>query len=176
LISDRTDPPVLGRRDELGDVRETPGAARRAVRPGAAPIGPNIRKNAISLPGYVGEGEDNRDRWCAQRHHAISNFDIGDVMGTNVTLTPELERFAQACVERGRFNNVSEVVRSALRMLQEAEERRAAFVASWKLRARKASARGWQRSKRSKPRYARRSTRCAPDVSDVARLLAAGAA
>ena len=51
-------------------------------------------------------------------------------MGTNVNLTPELERFAQACVESGRFNNVSEVVRSALRMLQEAEERRAAFVAS----------------------------------------------
>ena len=51
-------------------------------------------------------------------------------MGTNVNLTPELERFAQACVESGRFNNVSEVVRSGLRMLQEAEERRTAFVAS----------------------------------------------
>jgi antitoxin ParD1/3/4 len=51
-------------------------------------------------------------------------------MGTNVNLTPELERFAQACVESGRFNNVSEVVRSGLRMLQEAEERRAAFLAS----------------------------------------------
>ena len=51
-------------------------------------------------------------------------------MGTNVNLTPELERFAQGCVASGRFNNVSEVVRSALRMLQEAEERRAAFVAS----------------------------------------------
>jgi antitoxin ParD1/3/4 len=51
-------------------------------------------------------------------------------MGTNVNLTPELERFARACVESGRFNNVSEVVRSGLRMLQEAEERRAAFVAS----------------------------------------------
>jgi antitoxin ParD1/3/4 len=51
-------------------------------------------------------------------------------MGTNVNLTPELERFAQACVESGRFNNVSEVVRSGLRMLQEAEERRKAFVAS----------------------------------------------
>jgi antitoxin ParD1/3/4 len=51
-------------------------------------------------------------------------------MGTNVNLTPELERFAQACVESGRFNNVSEVVRSGLRMLQEAEQRRAAFVAS----------------------------------------------
>jgi antitoxin ParD1/3/4 len=51
-------------------------------------------------------------------------------MGTNVHLTPELERFAQACVANGRFNNVSEVVRSGLRLLQEAEERRAAFVAS----------------------------------------------
>ncbi len=51
-------------------------------------------------------------------------------MGTNVNLTPELERFAQACVKSGRYNNVSEVVRSGLRLLQEAEERRAAFVAS----------------------------------------------
>lgn len=51
-------------------------------------------------------------------------------MGTNVHLTPELEHFAQACVEAGRFNNVSEVVRSGLRMLQDAEARRAAFVTS----------------------------------------------
>ena len=51
-------------------------------------------------------------------------------MGTNVNLTPELERFAQACVESGRFNNISEVVRYGLRLLQEAEKRRAAFVAS----------------------------------------------
>ena len=51
-------------------------------------------------------------------------------METNISLTPELERFAQACVETGRFNDVSEVVRFALRMLQDAEERRAAFVAS----------------------------------------------
>lgn len=51
-------------------------------------------------------------------------------MGTNVHLTAELERFAQACVESGRFNNISEVVRSGLRMLQDAEQRRAAFVAS----------------------------------------------
>ena len=51
-------------------------------------------------------------------------------MGTNVNLTPELERFAQSCVESGRFNNVSEVVRSGLRMLHDAEQQRAAFVAS----------------------------------------------
>jgi antitoxin ParD1/3/4 len=51
-------------------------------------------------------------------------------MGTNVHLTAELERFAQSCVASGRFNNVSEVVRSGLRLLQDAEERRTAFVAS----------------------------------------------
>lgn len=51
-------------------------------------------------------------------------------MGTNVHLTPELERFAQGSVASGRFNNVSEVVRAGLRLLQEQEEARAAFVRS----------------------------------------------
>ncbi len=50
-------------------------------------------------------------------------------MATNVHLTPELERFARECVEGGRYNNVSEVVRSALRLLQEVEERRRQFTA-----------------------------------------------
>jgi antitoxin ParD1/3/4 len=50
-------------------------------------------------------------------------------MATNVHLSPELERFARQCVEEGRYNNVSEVVRSALRMLQDAEERKRAFMA-----------------------------------------------
>lgn len=49
-------------------------------------------------------------------------------MGTNVHLTPELERFAREVVAEGRYNNVSEVVRQGLRMLQEAEERRRAFT------------------------------------------------
>lgn len=50
-------------------------------------------------------------------------------MATNVHLTPELERFARECVEGGRYNNVSEVVRSGLRLLQDAEERRRDFRA-----------------------------------------------
>ena len=50
-------------------------------------------------------------------------------MATNVHLTPELERFARECVKGGRYNNVSEVVRSALRLLQDAEERRRQFGA-----------------------------------------------
>ncbi|HKS88004.1 MAG TPA: type II toxin-antitoxin system ParD family antitoxin [Stellaceae bacterium] len=45
-------------------------------------------------------------------------------MATNVHLTAELERFARQCVADGRYNNVSEVVRSALRLLQEQEEQR----------------------------------------------------
>jgi antitoxin ParD1/3/4 len=51
-------------------------------------------------------------------------------MGANVHLTPELERFTHELVAEGRYNNVSEVVRSALRLLQEAEERRRRFTAS----------------------------------------------
>ncbi len=49
-------------------------------------------------------------------------------MATNVHLTPELERFTRECVEGGRYNNVSEVVRSGLRLLQEAENRRRQFL------------------------------------------------
>jgi antitoxin ParD1/3/4 len=45
-------------------------------------------------------------------------------MATNVHLTPELERFARACVESGQYNSVSEVVRAGLRLLQDAEARR----------------------------------------------------
>ena len=51
-------------------------------------------------------------------------------MDTNVSLTAELERFARDCVDSGRFTTVSEVVRTGLRLLQDAEQRRAAFVAS----------------------------------------------
>ena len=50
-------------------------------------------------------------------------------MATNVHLTPELEAFARSCVEVGKYNNVSEVVRAGLRMLQDAEDRRRAFNA-----------------------------------------------
>jgi antitoxin ParD1/3/4 len=53
-------------------------------------------------------------------------------MGTNVHLTPELERFAREVVAEGRYNNVSEVVRQGLRMLQEAEERKQRFMAMLK--------------------------------------------
>ncbi len=46
------------------------------------------------------------------------------------SLTPELERFAETCVQSGRYISVSEVTRAALRLLQELEARRATLLAS----------------------------------------------
>ena len=51
-------------------------------------------------------------------------------MTTNVSLSPALEKFARDCVADGRYSNVSEVVRSAMRLLQEYEEQRRQFEAS----------------------------------------------
>jgi antitoxin ParD1/3/4 len=47
----------------------------------------------------------------------------------NVSLTPELERFAEACVQCGRYNSISEVTRAALRLLQQVEQQRREFLA-----------------------------------------------
>jgi antitoxin ParD1/3/4 len=44
----------------------------------------------------------------------------------NVSLTPELEKFVSAKVEGGRYNSASEVVREALRLLEEHDQNRAA--------------------------------------------------
>jgi antitoxin ParD1/3/4 len=44
----------------------------------------------------------------------------------NVSLTPELERFVNGKVKTGRYNSASEVVREALRLLEQHEQARAA--------------------------------------------------
>jgi antitoxin ParD1/3/4 len=44
----------------------------------------------------------------------------------NVSLTPELENFVQTKVKNGRYNSASEVVREALRLLEDHEKARAA--------------------------------------------------
>jgi len=44
----------------------------------------------------------------------------------NVSLTPELEKFVSSKVESGRYNSASEVVREALRLLEEHDQARAA--------------------------------------------------
>ena len=59
----------------------------------------------------------------------MSRIDIGVFVATNVNLTPELESFARSCVEGGQYNNVSEVVRSGLRLLKQQVEQRRAFDA-----------------------------------------------
>jgi putative addiction module CopG family antidote len=43
----------------------------------------------------------------------------------NLSLTPEPEQFVQAKVESGRYNSASEVVRKALRLLEDHEQAQA---------------------------------------------------
>ncbi len=47
----------------------------------------------------------------------------------NVSLTPELEEFVNSKVKSGRYNSASEVVREALRLLEEHEHARALQLA-----------------------------------------------
>lgn len=49
----------------------------------------------------------------------------------NVSLTPELEKFVSSKVESGRYNSASEVVREALRLLEEHERARHAQLAEF---------------------------------------------
>jgi antitoxin ParD1/3/4 len=49
----------------------------------------------------------------------------------NVSLTPELEKFVSAKVGSGRYNSASEVVREALRLLEEHDSARATQLAEF---------------------------------------------
>ena len=49
----------------------------------------------------------------------------------NVSLTPELEQFVSGKVQSGRYNSASEVVREALRLLEEHDAARAAQLAAF---------------------------------------------
>jgi len=52
----------------------------------------------------------------------------------NVHLTPELERLVQEKVQSGRYNSASEVVREALRLMEQHDELRPTQL--WQLRSR----------------------------------------
>lgn len=49
----------------------------------------------------------------------------------NVSLTSELEKFVSDKVESGRYNSASEVIREALRLLEEHDQARAAQLAGF---------------------------------------------
>jgi antitoxin ParD1/3/4 len=49
----------------------------------------------------------------------------------NVSLTPELDKFVAGKVESGRYTSASEVVREALRLLEEHDRARSAQVAAF---------------------------------------------
>lgn len=49
----------------------------------------------------------------------------------NVSLTPELDRFVAGKVESGRYTSASEVVREALRLLEEHDRARSARIAAF---------------------------------------------
>ena len=49
----------------------------------------------------------------------------------NVSLTPELEHFVSTKVESGRYNSASEVVREALRLLEEQDQAKASQLAQF---------------------------------------------
>jgi antitoxin ParD1/3/4 len=49
----------------------------------------------------------------------------------NVSLTPQLEKFVQTTVKSGRYNSASEVVRAALRLLEDQEQARKQRVADF---------------------------------------------
>lgn len=61
----------------------------------------------------------------------------------NVSLTPELEGFAERCVASGRYGSVSEVMRAALRLLEQQEARRVAFTEMLERVEREADQKGW---------------------------------
>jgi antitoxin ParD1/3/4 len=49
----------------------------------------------------------------------------------NVSLTPELDRFVAGKVESGRYTSASEVVREALRLLEEHDRARSMQIAAF---------------------------------------------
>ena len=49
----------------------------------------------------------------------------------NVSLTPELDKFVAGKVESGRYTSASEVVREALRLLEEHDRARASQIAAF---------------------------------------------
>jgi antitoxin ParD1/3/4 len=68
------------------------------------------------------------DKLCySGQHQSQETFSL------NVSLTPELDKFVARKVESGRYNSASEVVREALRLLQEFDRARGAQLEAFNL-------------------------------------------
>jgi len=61
----------------------------------------------------------------------------------NVTLPPELERFATEAVAAGRYRDLSDVLAAGVKLLQQAEAEVAAFVDSLEAARAEADRDGW---------------------------------
>jgi len=61
----------------------------------------------------------------------------------DVTLPPELERFAAEAVAAGRYRDMSHALAAGLRLLQQAEAEVVAFVASLETAREEANDDGW---------------------------------
>jgi putative addiction module CopG family antidote len=61
----------------------------------------------------------------------------------NVTLPPELERFAAEAVAAGRYRDVADVVAAGVSLLQRQEAARAEFVASLEAAEAESDREGW---------------------------------
>jgi putative addiction module CopG family antidote len=107
--------------DHLEVAITIPNGAVRAVRKrlidlgaeGLIELNAQILKRArriVSRGGWI-------QAYAVQRHY------LSDLM--NVSLTPELEKLVQEKVKTGRYNSASEVVREALRLLEEQDQLRA---------------------------------------------------
>jgi antitoxin ParD1/3/4 len=60
-----------------------------------------------------------------------SSIENREVLPMNVSLTPELDQFVAAKVKSGRYNSASEVVREALRLLEEHDRARASQLTAF---------------------------------------------
>jgi antitoxin ParD1/3/4 len=60
-----------------------------------------------------------------------AGLETGAIFPMNVSLTPELDKFVADKVESGRYNSASEVVREALRLLEEHDRARGAQIAAF---------------------------------------------
>jgi antitoxin ParD1/3/4 len=63
--------------------------------------------------------------------NSVINGKVSREAAMNVSLTPELEKFVNSKVLAGRYNSASEVVREALRLLEQHEQARSAQLAEF---------------------------------------------